>query len=158
MSDFDSYRDILEFAIAREQDAFEFYNALAQRSTNSAISFFFDGLAKQEVEHKETLELELMKSGSVVLNAGKPSAQNISTEEYISRFFVDPGGGLDMAIEDVLMLAIRKEKASFRLYVDLAAMVDSPQSRETLLLLAEEEARHKTIFEIEYEKTISGEV
>jgi len=60
----------------------------------------------------------------------------------------------DRDYKDVLMFAIKKERISVRLYVDLAAIVEDAGSREVLLSLAEEEAGHKARFEIEYEKLL----
>jgi len=54
----------------------------------------------------------------------------------------------------MLILAIKKEKVSFRLYVDMAELVDEAELREMLLTLAEEEARHKVRFEMEYDKIL----
>jgi rubrerythrin len=52
---------------------------------------------------------------------------------------------------------MKREKAAFKLYSDLAAACSDPQVRETLLRLAQEEAKHKLRFELEYDDTIQGE-
>jgi len=51
-------------------------------------------------------------------------------------------------------LAIRKEDAAFRLYVALASMAAEIESQEVLMALAQEETRHKILFEMEYDETI----
>jgi rubrerythrin len=55
------------------------------------------------------------------------------------------------------MFAIKKERISVRLYVDLAAIVEDAGAREMLLSLAQEEAGHKARFEIEYENAVMRE-
>jgi rubrerythrin len=60
----------------------------------------------------------------------------------------------DLDYQDALVLAMKEEKAAFRLYSDLAAATDDEALRETLLALAQEEARHKLRFEIEYDDHI----
>ena len=51
-------------------------------------------------------------------------------------------------------VAMKKEKAAFRLYTDLAASTDDADLKATLLLLAQEEAKHKLRFELEYDEQI----
>ena len=63
---------------------------------------------------------------------------------------------VDMDYRDILVRAMEKEKISFRLYVDLAAVVEDGECREVLIALAEEEARHKLRFEIEYDNLTAG--
>ena len=62
-----------------------------------------------------------------------------------------------MDYRDVLDLAITKEDAAFRLYVDMLAHSYSDQSREVLLALAEEEVRHKLRFETERDRLLGEE-
>jgi len=58
---------------------------------------------------------------------------------------------VDMDYKDMLIMAMQKEEASFRLYVDLAGRVTNEDAHDTLLALAEEEVKHKLRFEIEYD-------
>ena len=101
-----------------------------------------EDLAKEELEHKAKLELEVMKRGEVV--------HGLDVSDYI----VDIGSELDMDYEDMLVFAIKKEDTSVKLYTDLAAIVKNEQCREILLALAKEETEHKQQFEIEYEKLL----
>ncbi len=57
----------------------------------------------------------------------------------------------------IAVLAMKKEKAAFRLYLDLAAQVQSEDQKTLFLALAEEEARHKLRFELEYDKVVLRE-
>ena len=52
---------------------------------------------------------------------------------------------------------MKDEKASFRMYTQLAAGTDNPELRTTLLRLAQEEAKHKLRFEIEYDDYVMME-
>jgi rubrerythrin len=63
----------------------------------------------------------------------------------------------DMGYKDLLILAAKKERRSLRLYIDLAAIVENADSRETLLSLAVEEAQHEARFEIEYDEVLLKE-
>jgi rubrerythrin len=137
--------EILEFAMARELEAHHFYMALAGRVGSADIRRVFEDLAKEELEHKALLELEVMKTGKVV--GGVPEA-TIPEHDYI---LSDSEALLDMDYKDVLMLGMEKEEASFRTYVNLVPNVQDEESREVLLALAEEEVKHKLRFETEYD-------
>lgn len=154
MAPVDPVYEILEFAINREVEAFEFYKALATRVESSAMRQLLEVFASEELEHKEKLELEMMKRGAVVKEIPKSPEAVAVANLKISDYMVDTGGYLDLNYEDSLILGMKKEKASFRLYIDLAEMIEDKETHETLLLLAEEEARHKMRFEIEYDNLL----
>jgi rubrerythrin len=154
MGEFGSVDEILEFAIAREVEANEFYTLLADRVRNPAMAELLLEFAKEELEHKAKLELEVMKRGKVVTQAQRQAEAKKLAALKMADYMVDVGDQLDMDYEDLLLLAMKKEKVSFRLYVDLAAMVNDEESHEVLISLAEEEARHKVQCEIEYDEMI----
>ena len=144
MVEFESDDEILELAIAREEDASQFYLALVARTTSEQMQKVFEELAQEELEHKAKLELEVMKSGRVV-TATK------DVDSGFERAIEFNEADLNMDYRDVLIMAMQKEESSFRLYVDLAARVTDDNARETLLALAEEEVKHKLRFETEYD-------
>ena len=152
MAEVGSDNEILEFAIAREMEAYRFFMALAGRAASPQMRKVFEDLAQEELGHKEKLELEIMKTGQTVPAAPK---FNISEHEYvIPESQLQP----DMDYKDMLLLGIKKEEESFRTYIDLIQRVQDKESREVLLSLAEEEVRHKLRFEIEYDLSLKKSV
>ncbi len=145
MSKVDSNQQALEFAIAKEVEAYHFYLALADRVEDPKMRKVFEDLAEEEVEHKAKLELEVMKLGRTVATEQTPGR---SSDEYI---LADRALLLDMDYRDMLLLAMEKEDAAFRIYVTLAGSVSDEESREMLLALAQEEVKHKLRFEAEYD-------
>ena len=144
MEEFESDDEILQFAIAREVAAHRFYTDLAGEMENAAMRLLFENFAKEELRHKAALELEVMKRGLVV-----PDAIDVGDLDQTDIMVaIDPALGIDY--KNALILSINKESKSFRLYMELAAIVKDRQSRETLLSLAQEEAKHELRFEIEY--------
>ena len=144
MSKVSSNQEILEFAIAKEAEAHHFYMALAGRVDNRGMGKVLEDLAEEELEHKRKLELEIMKLGKTVpteLQAGRASKDYILADDAVV---------LDMDYKDVLLLAMEKEDAAFRIYVNLVGTIGDEQSREVLLALAQEEVGHKLRFEAEY--------
>ena len=135
----------LQFAINKEIEAYNFYLALADRVADQRIREAFEELAKEELEHKAKLELEVMKMGETIAVEENPARPDRS---YIVSNDPSP---LDMDYKDMLMLGMEKEEAAFRTYVNLAASANNEKSREMLLALAEEEVRHKLRFQTEYD-------
>ena len=127
----DSFEDILDFAILREVQANAFYLALAGRMVDPQKQQVFEELANEELEHKERLELEVMKRGKVV------KSLEPEQESKVSYDIVGVDGGIDMKYEDMLALAISKERAAFRLYVDLAGRAKDEELREVFMELDE---------------------
>jgi rubrerythrin len=145
MADVNSDTEIIEFAIARELEAYHFFLALAEKVASTHIRAVLHDLANEELEHKEKLRLELMKMGKVVPDTPKTT---IPPHDYV---ISDTDEQLNMDYRDVLLLGMEKEEASFRTYVSLIPRVHDEGSREVLLALAEEEVRHKLRFQTEYD-------
>ncbi len=145
MKDIETDDEILEFAITREQQANEFFLALAEVVKSKEMRKVFEEFAEEELEHKAKLELEAIKKGVVVNTVEKGGTFDVS--DYV----ISDGPELDMDYRDMLLLGVEKEDASFRLYVDLVAHAKDKDSKETLLALAQEEVKHKLRFEMELE-------
>jgi len=145
MGEVDSIDEIMELAVAREEGANLFYTDLAKRAKDPTMRIIFEKLADEELEHKAKLELEIMKKGKVVATAEIPV--NFKLEDYVE----DTASIADMNYEQLLLMAIAKEKRSVRFYIELASFVQDKDARETLISLAEEEARHEARFQMEYD-------
>jgi len=146
---FGSIDEVLDFAIDREAEANQLYNDLAQRTENVAMKKVFGNFAKEELGHKA--KLEAMKTSRTTVPPEKV------TDLKVADYVVDVEPQPDMNYQDTLILAMKKEKASFHLYTDLAEEVENQVQRETFLSLAQEEAKHKLHFEIKYDNTVLKE-
>ena len=142
--------EILDFAIVREQEAHDFYVRLANQATRPGMTELFSQFAQEELGHKR--KLEGIKQGKLV-----PAASKKVTDLKIAEYVVDVKETPDMSLQDALILAMKREKASFRLYADLANAVAEQELKETFLALAQEEAKHKLRFEVEYDDLILTE-
>ena len=147
MVEFEPDEEVLEVAIAREEEANRFFLILAARARNDEMRKVFEEFAAEELEHKAKLELEVMKTGKV-LTATKNLEYEDEADKNVS------GSQLDMDYKDMLIMGMQKEEASFRLYVDLPARVTNEDSKETLLAIAQEEVKHKLRFEMEYDNLL----
>ncbi len=146
MGEFGSIDEVLEFAIDREIESNEFYTYLAKRVENPAMRKVFEDFAKEELGHR--IKLELLKAGKMLLSAAKVA--DLKLADYTAEVTEQA----NMDYKDILIIAMKKERASFNLYSDLAEAVDEPGQKEMFLLLAKEEARHKLRFELEYDSVV----
>jgi rubrerythrin len=62
-----------------------------------------------------------------------------------------------MSYQDALILAMKREKAAFRLYMKLAEIAPNDGLKTIFKNLANEEAKHKLNFELEYDDMIYRE-
>jgi rubrerythrin len=138
---------ILDFAIEREDESYKFYTDLSHLVEKPEMREVFERFAKEEKGHKE--KLLGIKRGKLLL----PSAKKV-TDLKIAEYVVDAQMSPDMDYQQALIVAMKKEKASFRLYTNLAATVDDANLSEVFQALAQEEAKHKLRFEIEYDDNI----
>jgi rubrerythrin len=140
--------EILDFAIDREQEAHDYYMELAKRAGRPGMDLLFTQFAAEELGHKK--KLESIKAGKRV-----PGTAQKVLDLKIAEYVVDVDDrGEDLGLQDALILAMKREKAAFRLYTDLAASVDDEEIKTVFLGLAQEEAKHKLRFEVEYDEVI----
>lgn len=147
MKKFGSVDEILDFAIKEEEEAFNFYTDLAKKMDKPWMKEVFLEFAGEEKGHKEKL-LGIKKDKSLV-----PSAEEI-TDLKIGDYLVDVDSNQELDYQKALILAMKKEKAAFKLYTNLAAKAGSSDLKRTFQALAQEEAKHKLRFEIEYDDHI----
>ena len=147
---FTSVDDILNLAIKKEEEAAEMYADLAGQMKKAHMRQVFEDFAREELRHKAKL-LEI-KSGKLLFPAGQ-KVMDLKIADYLTDVVPNP----DLDYQQALNLAMKEEKAAFRLYTDLAGATDDDALRTTLLDLAQEEARHKLRFEIEYDEQFLGE-
>jgi rubrerythrin len=150
MSTVSSVDAILDFAIEREEESYKFYTDLASKSTKSEMRQVFQQFAREEMGHKE--RLLGIKRGKTLL----PSAKKVM-DLKIADYVVDVEVGPDLDYQQALIVAMKKEKASFRLYTHLAAATEDPDLSAVFQALAQEEAKHKLRFGIEYDQNILAE-
>jgi rubrerythrin len=146
-----SIDEVLDFAIGNEEDAMSLYNDLAAKMDNPAMRTVFEEFAEEEAGHKAKL-LKIKAAGTFEPSSKK--VLDLKVGDYLVA--VTPKG--DMSYQDALILAMKKEKAAFKLYMNLYESVDDAGLKETMLALAQEEAKHKLRFEMEYDDKFMTEM
>ena len=150
MIKWESADDILDFAIEKEEDAYQFYTDLAGKVKAASMRKIFEEFALEEKGHKA--KLKAVKRSGALATTG-----NTVTDLKIGDYLVAAEPDADITYQQALILAMKQEKAAFKLYMDLAAATDDADLQALLLALAQEEAKHKLRFEVEYDDEILKE-
>ncbi len=150
MSQWNSADEILDFAVQNEEAAAAFYTDLAEKAKSDSMKGLFQDFAREEQGHKAKL---LGIKGSGQMAPAAPTIVDLKIGDYLVE--ADPNATLDY--QQALILAMKQEKAAFKLYTDMAAATTDADLQAVLLSLAQEEAKHKLRFEIEYDDNILTE-
>jgi len=142
-----SVDEILDYAIDQEQQAADFYADLAGRAEKAGMKEILLDFAAEEQSHKQ--RLLAVKAGDHKLT---PEQQVLDLK--ISDYLVEVGASANISYQDALIVAMKRERAAFQLYSDMAAKVPEGHLKEVLQGLAKEEAKHKLFFESEYDERV----
>lgn len=139
--------EILDYAIDQEQQAADFYAELAGRAEKAGMKDILLDFAAEEQGHKE--RLLAVKQGEHELT---PEQEILDLK--ISDYLVEIDAKDNISYQDALIVAMKRERAAFQLYTDMAAKVPESHLKEVLQGLAIEEAKHKLFFESEYDDRV----
>jgi rubrerythrin len=116
MKQFNSVDDILDFAIRNEQDAIDFYSKYAGL-VNKEMQDTFLEFAQEEIKHKARL-MKIKEDKIFTFPLEKINSLNLSDYTTSGNFT------MDLSYQDALILAMLKEKAAFKLYLNLSQRTD----------------------------------
>lgn len=145
-----SVEAILDFAIEKEEDAAQFYQELAAKMDREYMRDIFLGFSKEEKGHKK--KLLKIKAGEMAIPSQR-KVDDLKIGDHLTE--VDLDANIDF--QDALILAMKAEKAAFKLYTELAKASDDEGVKNLFLSLAQEEAKHKLRFEVEYDEYVYRE-
>jgi rubrerythrin len=139
--------EILDYAIDQEQQAADFYASFAARAEKASIKQALIEFAEEEKRHKERL---------LAVKAGerKLTPQKEILDLKISDYLVEVDAGDNISYQDALIVAMKRERAAFKLYSDMADKVPDGNLKQVFVGLAKEESKHKLFFETEYEERV----
>jgi rubrerythrin len=139
--------EILDYAIDQEQQAADFYADLANRAEKAGMKEILLDFSAEEQSHKD--RLLAVKAGERELT---PEQEVLDLK--ISDYLVEVDASEDISYQDALIVAMKRERAAFQLYSDMATRVPDSHLKEVLQGLAKEEAKHKLFFESEYDDRV----
>lgn len=139
--------EIIQCAIEKEQEAYEFYREWAEKLDHREIREVFCEFAEDELKHKnKLLNLNLEENFKVT----DKEIEDLKIADYL----VDVNPSEEINYQDALIISMKREKESFHLYSDLARITTDENTKNLFLILAQEEAKHKLKIEILYDKYI----
>ncbi len=148
MDNFKSIDEILDFAITNEIRAAEFYENLSDKAKTKSMKETFEKFSKEERGHEARLEK--------IKNEGKFEVRKEDIIDMkMSDYLVKSNTKGKMTYQDALILAMKREKAAYKLYKRLAKSAPTKELKIIFTKLAGEEANHKMNFEIEYDDYIN---
>ncbi len=133
-------QNVLNGAIRREEEAYQFYHDVAGRMSNRAVNESFQKLADDELEHKKFLQICLRDPD---LLKKLPVPQDYRVAETTGA----PLLSIDMKPAEAMALAMKKEQWSVEFYLNLAENALNREYREAFRELANMELGHKTKIE-----------
>ena len=133
-------KNIIDFAIEKEQEAVEFYTDIAGKVKTKALSGELRKIAAMEEGHRD--RLKKMDVGAAAMSVAKPVM-----DLHIAEYTVNAKPSPDMSWSDIVNIAIHRELASINLYADLGKLVSDPLAKKMFENLVEEEKAHKLFFE-----------
>jgi len=139
--------EVLDYAIDQEQQAADFYANLAERAEKAGMKKILLEFAEEEIRHKE--RLLAVKTGEHELS---PEEEVLDLK--ISDYLVEVDENPDISYQDALIVAMKRERAAYELYSDMAEKVPESNLRQVFVGLAKEEAKHKLFFESEYDERV----
>ncbi len=148
---FQTVDELLDFAISEEEKASEFYAGLADRMDRPWMKKIFNEFSREELGHKAILE-GIKKSGDL-----QPLQEKIPDLKILEGLHVAPEPSNQIDYQQALIIAMQAEKEAYILYTTLAELTQDEKAKSVLYRLAQEEARHKLRFEMEYDEMIMQE-
>ena len=123
---------------------------------NSALPTFIKILPKEAITgkcRKHSNSFQRIKAGGEIV-ASDTKIQDLKIGDYLVEVSTSRD---DLSYQEALIVAMKEEKAAFKLYSDLAARTNNAAVKKVLLMLAQEEAKHKLRFEVEYDEHVLKE-
>lgn len=139
--------EILDYAIGQEEQAAAFYASLAERAEKAGMKEILLDFSREEQRHKE--RLLAVKQGERAL-----TPEQSVVDLKISDYLVEVDASEDISYQDALIVAMKREKAAYRLYSDMSEKVPEGELRNVFIGLAKEEAKHKLFFESQYDERV----
>jgi rubrerythrin len=147
---FGNFKDVMKFAIQREEEAARNYGKLRTIAKEEAAKRLLADLEQEEKHHKKILQ------GLTKVKIEATASKNVK-DLMISDYLVEEPLTPDMNFQDLLIFAAKKEKKAADLYSDLARRSSVKNHRALFEFLSKQEKAHKLRLELEYEKHVLWE-
>jgi rubrerythrin len=141
---------LIEHAINQEELSHEFYQRMARLVSHQETRDTFEYLAKEELGHKQFLQSCLTPEGCPL--QGRPQ------DVHLAELMEAPPFSEDLSPKEALVIAMKREEASYHFYQRLASLQPPGEARDFLSKMAQVELGHKEKMEYLYDNVAFPEV
>jgi rubrerythrin len=145
--EFSSFKDVIEFAIEREEEAYQGYGDMSEKAEIPGIKELLLELQAEEKKHKELLQ---NITSEKMDNLDNKKTLDLKISDYLVKEPVTP----DMTFQDLLIFAAKKEQKAAELYSRMIEEVIEDELKKLFEFLVEQEKAHKYKLEVKYEEMI----
>ena len=133
---FDTFEQIMDYAIGKEKEAAQFYEELSRQESFSGAKETFESFAAEERKHQTMLENFTHENVEEYRLVKIP---DLKRSDYLVDLEYEPG----MSYADILRLAMKREEKAFKFYDDFSRKTHQQEHQKLFQALAQEEAKHK---------------
>jgi rubrerythrin len=145
----ETLRDILRMAIQHEEEAHTLYERAARAAERAEAQQALRDLASQEEGHRRRLQAMLRgDTFAATLRIPARRVEDLGLTDYLVEAPLTP----DSDLQEILIVAGKREKGSHELYAALGQAAEQEDARALFALLAAEELSHKQRVEALYEQ------
>lgn len=147
----DRVREIIQQAIKTEEASYALYTSASQRVKDPAAKAGLADLAEQEKQHKA--KLEGLLAGDLdwaVRLSQREEVRDLQIGEFLEARPLTEESDL----QDVLIVAMKREEATGAFYQQMAGLVEPGPVKDLFEMLAKEEVKHKEYVESIYEEVV----
>ena len=133
---FESFEEIMSYAIDKEKEAAAFYEEASRQEKFSGAKVTFQSFAKEERKHQDMLEnfseenIEYYKIEKI---------PDLKRSDYLVDMEYEPG----MGYSDILRLAMKREEKAVKFYTDYGEKAEKQEHKKLFQILTQEESKHK---------------
>ena len=149
---FESFEEILQYAIEKEKEAAEFYEEASSQESFSGSREMLQQFAKEERKHQAILE-DLDSHKDKVKDYPFEWIPDMKRSNYMVDIQYEEG----MDYADLLRLAMKREEKALALYNELMRKTEDPDHIQLFKMLCQEEAKHKQFLETLYDDFMAAQ-
>ncbi len=143
---FDSFEEIISFAIEKEVEAAKFYTDAAGQEPFAGVKDALKDMAAEERKHEAMLR-NLEENKELLKGYKFKWIPDMKRSNYLVDMKYEPG----MHYTDILRLAMKREEQALKLYNELQKKAENKEHANVFKVLCQEEAKHKLFLETLYD-------
>ena len=150
--EFGSVDEIINFATKREKEAVDFYTYLSKEAALPALQETFKRFAQEEEKHVTFMQ-DMAGNKEKIDSYEFAKIPDLKISDYIVAIEYKEG----MPMQEILKLAMKREKKAVKLYTIMADKTDNENVKKVFNILVQEESKHKFALDSLYDDYLAGQ-